>query len=87
VLLWHATNADARNFRLDVIGPAYKSAPLTPAGPNTWVARVPAPPKGWTAFFVELTYPTGSRYPLKFTTGVRVVPDALPFPAYVSKRK
>jgi PhoPQ-activated pathogenicity-related protein len=87
VLLWHATNADARNFRLDVIGPAYTSEPLTPSGPNTWVARVPAPAKGWTAFFVELTYPTGGKYPLKFTSGVRVLPDTLPYPAYKSKRQ
>lgn len=87
VVLWHATNPDARNFRFDLVGSAYKDEPLTPSGPNTWVARVPAPAKGWTAFFVELTYPTGGRYPLKFTSGVRVVPDALPFPAYESKRK
>jgi PhoPQ-activated pathogenicity-related protein len=87
VLLWQATNPDARNFRLDVVGPAYQSTPLAPSGPNTWVARVPAPAKGWTAFFIELTYPTGARYPLKFTSGVRVVPDTLPYPAYASKKK
>jgi PhoPQ-activated pathogenicity-related protein len=86
VLVWQATNPDARNFRLDVIGAAYTSAPLTPSGPNTWVARVPPPAKGWTAFFVELTYPSG-RYPLKLTTAVRVLPDTLPFPKYVSKRR
>ena len=87
VLLWQATNPDARNFRLDVIGPVYAGAELTPSGPNTWVARVPPPAKGWTAFFVELTYPSGGRYPLKFTTAVRVVPDTLPFPAYTPKRR
>ena len=86
VLLWQATNPDARNFRLDVIGPAYKSDTLTPSGPNTWVARVPPPAKGWTAFFVELTFASGSRYPLKFTTAVRVVPDTLPYPPYVSRK-
>jgi len=85
VTLWHATNPDARNFRLDAIGPAYASEVLTPSGPNTWIARVPAPAKGWTAFFVELTYPTGGRYPLKLTTAVRVVPDTLPFAAYQRK--
>jgi PhoPQ-activated pathogenicity-related protein len=87
VIVWQATNSDARNFRLDVIGPAYTSTQLSPSGPNTWIARVPPPPKGWTAFFVELTYPTVGRYPLKFTTAVRVVPDTLPFPAYVPKRR
>src|SRR5204863_277117 len=54
VALWQATNPEARNFRLDVIGPsAYTSTALTPSGPNTWVGRVAAPAKGWTAAFVE----------------------------------
>ena len=34
---------------------------------------------GWTAFFVELKFPSGGKYPLKFTTAVRVLPDTLPF--------
>jgi PhoPQ-activated pathogenicity-related protein len=38
------------------------------------------PAGGWTAFFVELTYPRGGGLPFKFTTGVRVTPDRLPFP-------
>ena len=87
VTLWQATNPEARNFRLDVIGPtAYQSTVLTPSGPNTWVGRVPAPAKGWTAFFVELTFPSGGKYPFKFTTAVRVLPDTLPFAAPVPKR-
>ena len=48
------------------------------------MAHVPAPAKGWTAFFVEMTYP-GGKYPLKFTSRVRVTPDTEPFPAYVPK--
>ena len=79
VLLWQAVNPGARNFRLDVIGPAYKSTPLTPSGPNTWVGRVPPPAEGWTAFFVEMTFPSGGKYPLKVTSGVRVLPDKLPY--------
>jgi hypothetical protein len=30
-------------------------------------------------YFIELTFPSGGLYPFKFTTGVRVVPDVLPF--------
>ena len=81
VLMWQATNPAARNFRLDAIGNAYQSTPLTPSGPNTWVARVKVPEKGWTAFFVELTFPTGGKYPFKETTGIRVLPDTLPYDA------
>ena len=78
--MWAAVNPDARNFRLDVVGPAYRAEPLTPVGPNTWVARARAPPKGWSASFVELTFPTAGRYPLEVTTAVRVLPDTLPYP-------
>jgi PhoPQ-activated pathogenicity-related protein len=81
VLLWQATNPAARNFRQDAIGNAYTSTPLSPSGPNTWVARVSRPPDGWTAFFVEMTFPSGGKYPFKVTSGVRVVPDTLPYPA------
>jgi PhoPQ-activated pathogenicity-related protein len=81
VRLWQAVNPKARNFRLDVLGPEYRSSPLAPQGPNTWIARVAAPPAGWTAFFVELTFPTGGKYPFKVTSGVRVLPDTLPYPA------
>jgi len=40
---------------------------------------VPIPAKGWTAFFVEFTFPAGTAAPFKFTTQVRVVPDTKPF--------
>jgi PhoPQ-activated pathogenicity-related protein len=80
VTLWQAINPKARNFRLDVIGPAYQATVLKPSGPNTWIARVRPPPKGWTAYFIELTFPSGGKYPLKVTTAVRVLPETLPYP-------
>jgi PhoPQ-activated pathogenicity-related protein len=86
VRLWQATNASARNFRLDVIGPAFRSTRLGPAGPNTWVARVDRPAAGWTAFFVELTFRGERKHALKVTSGVRVVPDTLPFDPPKPKR-
>ncbi len=78
VWLWQATNPDARDFRLETLGPKYKGSPLTDQGGGVYVGKVPEPPKGWTAFFVELTFPTGNSERLKFTTEVRVVPDVLP---------
>ena len=83
VRLWEATNPGARDFRVSSLGPRYHVTPLAPIGPNTWLARVPKPPTGWTAYFVELTFPSGSTYPLTLTTPVRVVPDTLPFPPFV----
>jgi len=78
VKLWQATNPDARDFRMETLGPKYESSILTDQGGGTYVGKVPEPAKGWTAFFVELTYPSGSPAPFKFTTQVRVVPDVLP---------
>jgi PhoPQ-activated pathogenicity-related protein len=86
VRVWQAVNPAARNFRHDVIGSAYRSAPLQPSGPNTWVARVDPPAAGWTAFFVELTFAGSGKYPLKFTSGVRVLPDTLPFARFQPQR-
>jgi PhoPQ-activated pathogenicity-related protein len=79
VKVWQATNGKARDFRLDTIGAAYKSAPLTAEKEGLYRCRVAAPAEGFTAYFVELTFATGGKYPLKFTTGVRVTPDRLPF--------
>jgi PhoPQ-activated pathogenicity-related protein len=90
VKLWQATNPQARDFRLEKIGAAYTETPLASNGSGTYVARVDTPAKGWTAYFVELTYPSGGKYPLKFTTPVRVTPDVYPNPPFkpdVSKTK
>ena len=85
VKLWQATNPEHRDFRLATLGPKYTSTDLEDRGGGVWLARVPAPEKGWTAFFVEMTWPGPGKYPLKFTSGVRVTPDTEPFPAYVPK--
>ena len=80
VRLWQATNPSRRDFRLQSIGPAYQSTILGEQSPGVYAARVAKPAAGWTAFFVELTFPSGGRFPFKFTTAVRVLPDKLPFP-------
>ncbi len=79
VNLWQATNLNARDFRVDTIGKAYTSTSLAPAADGSYVAKVDKPKSGFTAFFVELVFPTGKKYPFKFTTEVSVVPDVLPF--------
>jgi hypothetical protein len=77
VRLWQASNPKARNFRLDTIGKAWTSTPLE-AKDGAYVANVPTPEKGYTAFMVELEYP-GKAFPLKFTTEISVVPQVIPF--------
>jgi len=80
VKLWQAANAEKRDFRLMSLGPAYKSTDLTDRGGGVYEAKLEKPAKGWTASFVELTFPSGGKYPFKFTTAVRITPDTLPYP-------
>ena len=86
VLLWQASNTKARDFRVDTIGRTWTSTPMTPGTGGSYVAKVKDPEKGWTAFFVELTYPSDTPWPMKFTTGVSVVPDKLPHRPYKPNR-
>jgi PhoPQ-activated pathogenicity-related protein len=79
VKLWQATNPEARDFRVETFGPKWQSTALEPQSRGVFIAKLPPPPKGWTAFFVELTFRSGSAVPFKFTTQVSVVPDVLPY--------
>jgi PhoPQ-activated pathogenicity-related protein len=79
VNLWQATNPKARDFRVDTIGNAYTKTSLKEQKPGLYVGRVEKPAQGFTAFFVEMVYDSGGKYPFKFTTEVSVVPDVLPF--------
>ena len=72
VKLWQATNPSARDFRLATIGPAWQSTTLTNQADGAYVGTVPAPDQGWTAFFVELTYPGSAVPPYKFTSATLV---------------
>lgn len=81
VRLWQANNPKARDFRLETLGAAWRGTTLEDEGHGRYVATVPRPQEGWTAYFMELTYPIPGGPPLKLTTGVRVTPDTLPFPA------
>jgi PhoPQ-activated pathogenicity-related protein len=77
--LWQAVNPVARDFRLEAIGPAYRRSALEERGNGVYIAKSPKPAQGWVAYFIELAFPSGGLYPFKFTTGVRVAPEVLPF--------
>ena len=79
VTVWAANNPEARDFRLAKIGKAYKPTVLESQGEGVYVGKIETPPKGWTAFFVELSYKNGGVFPLKATTAVRVLPETYPF--------
>ena len=77
VVLWQATNPDARDFRMAKIGKAYSATELS--GDSKFVATVSKPEKGWTAFFIQAEFDVGAPTPLRLTTPVRVYPNTLPF--------
>jgi PhoPQ-activated pathogenicity-related protein len=79
VKLWQGTNPKARDFRVQTIGRTFKATDLTREKDGTWVGKVDKPERGFTAYFVELTYPSLGAYPLKFTTEVYVNPNTLPY--------
>ena len=81
VKLWQATNPEARDFRLEKIGPAYQSKDVTAAVDGKYMVKLEKPEKGFTASFVELTFPSPGGGNWKFTTDVKVMPDVYPFPA------
>jgi len=79
VNLWQGTNPFARDFRLETIASTWTSSPLADQGGGQYVGSVSEPPAGWTAFFVEMIYDTGTVIPYNFTTQVSLVPSCLPF--------
>ena len=79
VKLWQATNPKARDFRLETLGPAWRSTDLTANAQGEYVGAVTTPADGWTAYMVEMAFDVGAPAPLKLTTPVRVTPASLPF--------
>jgi PhoPQ-activated pathogenicity-related protein len=79
VNLWQGTNPKARDFRVDTIGKTFTSTRLTPDKNGAYTGSVPKPKSGYTAYFLEVLYPSGTKYPFKFTTEVYVKPDVLPY--------
>jgi PhoPQ-activated pathogenicity-related protein len=79
VNLWRGTDPKARDFRVDTIGKAFTETPVARRPDGSYVANAPKPKAGFTAYFLEVVYPSGTRYPFKFTTEVYVKPDVLPY--------
>ncbi len=81
VRLWQATNPESRDFRLERVGPIWKSQVLSPQADGSYVGTVQEPARGWTAFLVDVTFPTaGVLEPDQvYSTGVQIIPDTLPY--------
>ncbi len=79
VVLWQATNPNARDFRVSTIGKAYTATELNAGADGSWIGRAATPEKGWVASFVEATFDSGGPFPFKVSTAVRVLPDTCPY--------
>lgn len=74
VLLWQATNPQARDFRLETFGTHWTATTLSGAN-DQYSVRLREPAQGWTASFIELTFGGPMNVPMKLTTPVFVLPD------------
>ena len=79
VTLWQALAPNSRDFRLETLGKAYQPTPMEVTANGEYIARPPKVDKGWAAQFIELRFPTGTKYPQVFTSGVSITPDTLPY--------
>jgi PhoPQ-activated pathogenicity-related protein len=79
VRLWQAHNPEGRNFTQAVIGRAYESTPVEPIEPGVYQVKLEAPEQGYTAYYLEAEYPSGTSVPFKFSSGVKIVPDVTEF--------
>jgi PhoPQ-activated pathogenicity-related protein len=79
VNLWQGNNPKARDFRVDSIGKAFTATKLSKAKDGSYVGMATKPSGGYTAYFVELVYPSGGGHNFKFTTEVQVTPNVLPY--------
>lgn len=77
--LWRAHNPKARDFRLEMIGPAYSATTLTPGPDGLYRAELAEPEGGWAAYFAEFSFDVGLAVPFKVTTPIEVRPEVLPF--------
>jgi len=83
IKLWSATNDESRDFRIDVLGEKWESTEILVNESGRYEVQLDEPEKGFTGYFVEITYP--GQAPIKVTTGVEVLPRAYPFEPFESK--
>lgn len=79
VVLWQALNSEARDFRVDTIGKAYKPTELREVADGIFESQLVVPDKGWQASFVQCEFDVGAPVPLYLSTSVKVLPETLPF--------
>jgi len=78
VKIWRAANKTAKDFRVETIGKAWSSTTLKPDENGAYIANLPAPTKGWEAFFIEFSFDAGNDLQHTLTTDICVTPKRFP---------
>jgi PhoPQ-activated pathogenicity-related protein len=83
VVVWVCEGRKTRDFRFAETGKSWTSTEVTPADGTgltyRWIKKTPE--EGYTAFFMEFTFPPAKAFgpSMVFTTRAFVTPDVLPF--------
>lgn len=81
--LWTAHNNAGRDFRFYVIDKTWESQDLSiSSGEGILQVDLEIPEQGYSAYFVEATYPGAGELTFKLTSGVVVLPDTYPYPPF-----
>lgn len=83
IKLWSASNEESRDFRIDVLGEKWSSTEILVNESGRYEVKLQEPQKGYTGYFVEITYPGDA--PIKVTTGVEVLPKTYPYESFQSE--
>lgn len=84
---WEADNPEARDFRIYVVGEAWKEEPLGISADGRYEVTVSLPEKGYRAALLEITLDPASAFPLTFTSGTLVLPDTYPHAPFQPERE
>ena len=85
IYFWQAFNPNARDFRVETFGRNWEKEIIPTNWNGKYEMSVITPEKGWKAFYAELVFPGSGEVPFKFSTGIYVTPDSLPYPKYEPK--
>ena len=78
VKLHFVTNPNARDFRVEIIGKIWRSINLSDQGNGLFTSEISNPPTGYTAYLIELVFPSKTLAPMTFSTSTYIVPNQYP---------
>lgn len=78
VMLWHAHNDKNRDFRVEEVGKIYQNEEVKDKGDGVYDVDLSVPASGWTAYFVQCEFEVGAPTTLRYSTGIKILPDEFP---------